>query len=159
MFIHRDLIFRKLLSQNTRILKKRKEKKLHRNPMIHVRTGEEAWGPSLNSRWGPMPLHRPLSNLDVPQQLESRHDFSEAKWDVPCGPKQLERNPKLPTTTREKPWDFPSMWDEAFSPAAPREQSRIPTRKSKGGWTPSMKLKRFPEIPVATLVEQRGSSH
>ena len=45
-----------------------------------------------------------------------------------------------------------------FLPAVPREQSRVPSQNSRGGWTPFMQLK-GPTIPVPTRDESRGSRY
>ena len=46
-----------------------------------------------------------------------------------------------------------------FCPAAPRDQSRFPSRNSKPGLNPFRNLKRFPKVPVTTQEQSRGSSN
>ena len=55
---------------------------------------------------------------------------------------------------------FPPQWEmRPFSPAAPRKQSQVPSRNAKGGSTPFMQLKRFPETPITMQEEPLVSHH
>ena len=72
-------------------------------------------------------------------------------------PSELERNPKFPAATLENQEILPSMPDEAlFCYSISRE---IPPSllSLKGYLTPFMQLKNFPNIPVCTREEHRGS--
>ena len=63
-----------------------------------------------------------------------RLDFPEASREFPLRyPWQLERNLKLPAATRETKKFHPLCKIRPVSPAAPREQSHVPSRNWEGG--------------------------
>ena len=67
-------------------------------------------------------------------QLKRRLDFPEASREFPLRyPWQLERNLKLPAATRETKKFHPLCKIRPVSPAAPREQSHVPSRNWEGG--------------------------
>ena len=82
--------------------------------------------------------------------------------------RQDERLPEVSVATRvelqtsslnlRKSTRFHSQCEiRSLSPAAPQEQSRVPSLNSKGALTPVMQFKRFPEISITTQEESRIS--
>ena len=132
--------------------------KLQTHPKIHVRKGEETWGPCLNWRWGPLPLHWPQRNRKRP--LTTQKD----SW-LPIGtmrsslssPSQLER-PKRFLGNWRNTLRFPLLSElRPDTPAVTREKSRAPHRNSNGDWTSLGLQERLPEFPVVTQEKPQTS--
>ena len=81
--------------------------------------------------------------------------------------RQDERLPEVSVTTpvelqtsslnlRKSTRFHPQCEIRPFSPAAPQEQSRVPSPNSKGDLTPVMQFKRFPEISITTQEESHA---
>ena len=128
--------------------------KLHKNPEIHVRTGEEHWGSSLNSRWGPVLLHRLEMNPKRPLEtrLETWLSWGNTSRSL-RSPSQLERNTKFPAATRENPGDSPL--NTRSGPFPLQHLERNPTQLKKR--PDYSQHEQFPEVPVTTREKPQAS--
>ncbi|KAI4567702.1 hypothetical protein MJT46_007500 [Ovis ammon polii x Ovis aries] len=129
--------------------------RLQKYPKIHVSTGEESSGFGPDSTQGLRPRHRRERNPERPPRN------SHGDWPFLRPP---ERVPEVPVVSREHLPQLEKI-QEVFPPGemrpisaeASRGQSHLTTGTSKGSFTPLLQLKKFPDIPVSTLEEARGS--
>ena len=144
MFIHRDLIFRKLLSQNTRILKKRKEKKrnsigtlwsmseLERKPEVPASTQDEALCPYTD----PWVIWTCLSNLKVgmtfPRQNEMFLVVPNNWKGIPSFPQQLEKNHEISPQCGMRPFPLQHLESNLEFPLENRKEAELPLWNSRG---------------------------
>ena len=101
----------------------------------------------------------------------------EESWEAPRNShgdwtflRQYERVPEVPVITREEPQVprhnskkskrfSPQLEMRPFSAVLSREKSQFPSWALKGSLKLLLQLKKFPDIPVSTRKEQRGSCH
>ena len=126
--------------------------RLQNYPKIHVSTGEESSGSGTDSTQGLRPLHRPNRNPERPPSN------SHGDWPFLRPPKGV---PELPIESREH---LPQLdKSRRFSPPGGMRpissevsggSSHLTSGNSKGSL---LQLKKFPNIPVSTREEARGS--
>ena len=120
-------------------------------------TWETPWDYPFHANWGliPLPWLQSTPELALATRMETWLPWGNTRGSL-TSLWYLERNPKPPTATREKPRDSPviARWGPSF-PAGPKEQSRVPSQISIGGLTSFRPLKGLQEIPVLTGEESR----
>ena len=122
--------------------------------------GSYHWGTDLSSGWDLGPGTNWRGNRGAPHNLHGDLTFL----------RQHERVLEVPIVTQEEPQVScrNSRKTKSFSPqsemrpvpaVASRAQSHLSSWSSKGLLTPLMQFKKFPDIPVSTREEHRGSCH
>ena len=126
--------------------------RLKKYPKNHVTTGEESSGTGLEFTQGLRPRHRPKRNHESPPgNLHGDWPFLRPRDRVPEVP--VESRETLPNSRKSRKFSPPGEM-RPISSEASGGSSHLNSGKSKGSL---LQLKKFPDIPVSTREEARGS--
>ena len=126
--------------------------KIDRNKNINVTNGNIPCLPCLTSGGVPIAVQSLEENPEV--SLAIREE-SWRRWTNTCFegqfPAELENIPQVYAETREKPWNNPSLWDEAQFPCIAWGAIPCSPLNMKGALTSLMDVQRVPKNTVTSL--------